>query len=143
MFGPGIFTTSADGSGQAAALISGTGLLAGPAAAASQVSQGAASRPVRRGEFLEVFATGLGAVGNPPASGSAASANPISATTTTATATIGGTAADVFFSGLAPGFVGLYQLNVEVPAAAPSGNAVPLVISIGGVSSQTTTIAVE
>lgn len=143
MFGPGIFTTSADGSGQAAALISGTGMLAGPAAAASQVSQGAASRPVRSGEFLEVFATGLGAVGHPPASGSAASANPISATTTTATATIGGTAANVFFSGLAPGFVGLYQLNVEVPAAAPSGNAVPLVISIGGVSSQTTTIAVE
>ena len=142
-FGPGIFTTSADGAGQAAALISGEGVLAANATRTPQIAQGPVARPAKRGEFLEVFATGLGPVENTPATGAAASANPISATTTAAAATIGDAAANVFFSGLAPGFLGLYQINIEVPADAPSGNAVPLVVSIGGVSSQTTTIAVE
>ena len=36
----------------------------------------------------------------------------------------------VLFAGLTPGFVGLYQINVIVPAEAPTGPSVPL--SIGG-----------
>lgn len=35
--------------------------------------------------------------------------------------TIGGQTAEVLFSGLAPGKVGLYQLNVRVPKNAPAG----------------------
>jgi uncharacterized protein (TIGR03437 family) len=56
---------------------------------------------------------------------------------------IGEVRASVLFSGLAPTFVGLYQINVQVPAAAPFGNAVPLVVSIGGAIAQTVTIAVQ
>jgi uncharacterized protein (TIGR03437 family) len=56
--------------------------------------------------------------------------------------TIGGIAAKVLFSGLAPGYVGLYQVNVTVPAAA-AGNAVPVVISMGGAMSNTVTIAAQ
>jgi uncharacterized protein (TIGR03437 family) len=59
------------------------------------------------------------------------------------TATIGGQPAVVLFSGLAPGFVGLYQVNVTVPANAPSGSAVPLVLTINGVASNTVTIAIQ
>jgi uncharacterized protein (TIGR03437 family) len=59
------------------------------------------------------------------------------------TVTIGGIAAPVSFSGLAPGAVGLYQVNVRVPASAASGPAVPLILSIGGVISNTVTIAVQ
>ncbi|MCH8268298.1 MAG: hypothetical protein IH846_12330 [Acidobacteria bacterium] len=46
-------------------------------------------------------------------------------------------------SGLAPGFVGLYQVNVQVPSNAPTGEAVEVVLTIGGVTSNTVTIAVE
>jgi uncharacterized protein (TIGR03437 family) len=49
----------------------------------------------------------------------------------------------VIFSGLAPGFVGLYQVNVQVPAAAPSGAAVPVALTIAGVQSNTVTIAIQ
>ena len=62
---------------------------------------------------------------------------------TNPTVTIGGMEADVVFSGLAPDFVGLYQVNVQVPSDAPIGDAVEVVITIGGVTSNTVTIAVQ
>ena len=136
---PGLLTITQTGAGQAAALISGTGLLA----AANGAFPGAPSRPAVRGEFLEVFATGLGPVGNTPASGAAASANPISETLTAPAVFIGETQARVVFAGLAPGFVGLYQINAQVPGSAPSGGNVPITISIGGLDSLAVTIAVE
>ena len=73
----------------------------------------------------------------------AASASVLSETTTPPTVMIGEVRASILFSGLAPTFVGLYQINVQVPAAAPFGNAVPLVVSIGGAIAQTVTIAVQ
>jgi uncharacterized protein (TIGR03437 family) len=57
--------------------------------------------------------------------------------------TVGGVPATVAFSGLAPGFVGLWQLNVLLPANAPTGNAVPLVIRTANSSSSVTTMAVN
>jgi uncharacterized protein (TIGR03437 family) len=138
-YSPGLFSMTQMGSGQGAILISGTGLLA----AAENAFPGAPSRPVRRGEFLEAYASGLGPVTNVPASGSAASTTTLSHTTTEATATIGGEEATVSFAGLAPGFVGLYQVNIGVPESAPSGGAVELILTIGGVDSNAVTIAVE
>lgn len=138
-YSPGLFSMTQTGSGQGAILISGTGLLA----AAENAFPEAPSRPVRRGEFLEAYATGLGPVENPPATGSPASTVTLSPTTADVTATIGGEPATVIFAGLAPGFVGLYQINIEVPANAPSGGAVELVLSVGGVVSNVVTIAVE
>jgi uncharacterized protein (TIGR03437 family) len=44
---------------------------------------------------------------------------------------------------LNPGSVGLYQVNVQVPAGSAKGNAVPVAITIGGVTSNTVTIAVK
>ena len=96
-----------------------------------------------RGEFVSTFCTGLGPVTNQPATGDAASINSLSGTTTTPTVTIGGVAATVSFSGLATGFVGLYQVDVQVPANAPPGDNVPVVLSIGGATSNTVTIAIQ
>jgi uncharacterized protein (TIGR03437 family) len=101
------------------------------------------SRPARAGEFLSIYCTGLGAVSNRPTLGSAAPSNPLAQTSATPTVSIGGVNAQVIFSGLAPGFVGLYQVNVRVPETAPVGAAVPLILTIGGVQSNTATIAVE
>ena len=49
----------------------------------------------------------------------------------------------VSFSGLAPGFVGLYQVNVQVPANAPVGDAVPVALRVGGMAANQVTMAVE
>ncbi len=57
--------------------------------------------------------------------------------------TIEGVPATVTFSGLAPGFVGLYQVNVVIPQEVSSGPAVPLILTISGVPSNAVTIAVE
>jgi len=72
-----------------------------------------------------------------------AGGSPLVLTVAQPTVTIGGKAARVQFSGLAPGFVGLWQINAEVPQDVTLGSAVPLQISAGGVSSNTVTIAVQ
>jgi uncharacterized protein (TIGR03437 family) len=98
-----------------------------------------AADPVHKGESVIVYATGLGAVNNPPASGAASGAAP---TLDPVTVEIGGTPAQVSYSGLAPGSVGLYQLEVTVPADAPSGVA-PVVVTAAGAVSETVGMAVE
>ena len=47
------------------------------------------------------------------------------------------------FAGLTTNFVGIYQVNVAIPANAPAGNAVSLVLTIGGIASNTVTIALQ
>ncbi len=101
------------------------------------------TRPVRRGEILEIFAVGLGPVTNPPASGSAAPRFPHAETVIEPQVTIGGAPARLFFSGLAPTLVGLYQINAGVPDEAPSGDDVVVKIIIEGLESDPVTIAVE
>jgi uncharacterized protein (TIGR03437 family) len=70
------------------------------------------------------------------ATGDAAPLTPRINTTTTPTVTIGGVPApQVSFSGLTPTAIGLYQINVVVPAGVPTGLQ-PVVVTIGGVSSE-------
>jgi len=57
--------------------------------------------------------------------------------------TIGGKVAEVLFSGLAPGFAGLYQVNAKVPADAPVGDAVEVQLEVAGQTSPPVTIAVR
>ena len=138
-FHPGIFATNATGTGQGTILIAATGEVAAP----SGSIPGRAARPVTRGDFISIFCTGLGTVTNQPATGAPASANPLSMTPATPSVTIGGAPATMSFSGLSPGFVGLNQVNVQVPGNAPTGDAVEVVLTIGGVTSNTVTIAVQ
>jgi uncharacterized protein (TIGR03437 family) len=126
-FGPGLF---AAGGGQGA-VVNAEGRL---------VDRNA---PARAGDGLQVFATGLGPVTHPPASGEPAPSQALSTTLTTPSVTVGGIPAPVLFSGLAPGFVGLYQVNVQVPEGVPTGDAIPVVLATGGATSNTVTIAVR
>jgi uncharacterized protein (TIGR03437 family) len=132
---PGIFQL--DG-GQGVILISNTAIVAAPTGAIPGIQ----SHPANPGDYLTIYATGLGPVTNQPPTGSAALAAPISQTTDTASVTIGGVAAPVLFSGLAPGFVALYQVNVQVPPDTPAGSAVPVVLSIGGAVSNAVSVAI-
>jgi len=92
--------------------------------------------PAAAGDLVEFYANGLGPTSNQPASGSPASSDPnnLAQTTKTPVVTIGGKQAQVQFSGLAPGFVGLYQVNAYIPSGLASGNQ-PITIAIGGVTS--------
>ncbi len=136
--GPAIFAVNGAGTGQGAVTIATSGVLAAPVGAFP------GSQPVKRGDFLAIYCTGLGAVNNTPADGAPAPSSPPLATTlANPTVTIGGVPAPVSYSGLAPGLVGLYQVNVQVPDNAPTGPAVNLAISVGGLTSNTVTVAVQ
>jgi len=80
------------------------------------------SNPAAPGETVEIFASGLGPVFPPVNDGSAPSNSTLSTTTNEVSVEMGGTSATVNFAGLAPGFVGLYQINVVVPSTLASGD---------------------
>ena len=118
-------------------------MIANTASVAAPVATFPGSRPVRVGEYISIFCTGLGSVTHEPATGVPAIYDPPSLTDTSPlVVSIGGVATPVAFSGLAPGDIGMYQVNVQVPPNSPTGPAVPLTISVGGKTSNQATIAV-
>jgi uncharacterized protein (TIGR03437 family) len=142
---PGVFTVAGNGQGQAVALNQDFSLNGDP----SKIPN---AKPEARNRFIIVFANGQGGQFIDPstqqplalASGSVAPLEgPLYATATNPAVTIGGVPAAVAFSGLATGFVGLWQLNVQIPGNAPTGNAVPLIVAFGGRTSSVTTVAVN
>ena len=109
----------------------------GSIAAAANVTNGSiitASNPAARGSYIALFCNGLGPVTNQPASGNPAVATPLSQTPEKPTVMIGGVVGKVNFSGLTPGFPGLYQVNVQVPANIAAGMQ-PITVAIGGATS--------
>jgi uncharacterized protein (TIGR03437 family) len=95
------------------------------------------------GEYISIYCTGLGPVTNTPAAGSPASSNSPSTTLTVPTVVVGGVVVPVQFSGLAPGFTGLYQVNVQVPANSSTGAAVQVSMRFNQGASNVVTIAVQ
>ena len=92
------------------------------------------ANPARRGSTISVFGTGFGAV---------TSRAGLSVTTATVTAVLGGTELPVAFAGLAPGFLGLYQINLTIPQTTPPGIAVGLSFRQAGVESSMVQIAIQ
>jgi len=82
------------------------------------------------GDVIIVYATGLGAVDSPIADG-AASLDKLRNTLVAPIVLIGGVQAPLAFSGLAPQFVGVNQLNVVIPDIPPNDNA-PFQLQMGG-----------
>ena len=96
--------------------------------------------PAKAGETVLIYCTGLGYVVAPlPADGVAATGQ---MTMNAPTVTIGGANAPVSFSGLAPGYVGLYQVNAQVPSGLAAGNQ-PVIITIGGAMSKSVLLPVQ
>lgn len=106
------------------------GTFAAPAGAIA----GAASHPASAGDAVVFYASGLGPVDQPPKDG-ANSLDTLRRTTSPLQMMIGGAAANVFFSGLSPQFTGVYQVNATTPMGGATGDAVPVQLTIGGVSS--------
>ena len=124
---PGIFTLNSQGTGAAAVLHE------------DGVTPVNAQSPARSGEIVVFYATGLGAVTPPLATGAPSTGN---RTVAAATVNIDGIPGEVQFSGAAPGFVGLNQVNVRIPPSTRSAPNIPVVLSIGGKQSNPVTIAV-
>jgi len=78
--------------------------------------------PAGPGETIVLYATGLGPVTVDVPDGAPAPSNPLAYTEDPFQAFVGGEQCSVPFSGLAPGFVGVYQLNLTLPRDLPSGN---------------------
>ena len=128
---PGIFTVNSSGSGQGA-VTNPQGIIVD------------SNAPATAGDVVILYCSGLGATNPAVASNNLPpTAEPLARVTTAVTATVGGRNAPVQFGGLAPGFVGLYQVNVQIPSGVAPSGAVSLVLTQGGVSSNSVTIAVR
>jgi len=107
---------------------------------ANSTTQVTAQNPAKAGDILTLWATGLGAVETDVETGAPA-ATAVRARTTPKV-TMGGVDAPVLYAGLAPGFVGVYQINIQVPAKVPVGN-VSLIIFMGDSDSPPIVIPVQ
>ena len=133
---PGIFTLGGSYGNQGAILLSNTNLLAMP------VTAGIPSQPVRVGDPISIYCTGLG-VTNPLIPTNTPGPNSPAAIAVLPSVSIGGVQTPLSFAGLAPGFVGLYQVNAQIPKGTAASNTVSVVLTQGSVSSNTATIAVQ
>ena len=127
---PGIFEYTAGTSGKYAAVLRADYSLVGP------------GNPASQGEAVMVFLTGMGVTLPSLQTGQVGPTAPPAVTFLQPSVQIGGSAAKVLFSGYAPGFLGLYQINFAVPNGS-AGAAVSLTVSAGGTVSQTSNIAVR
>ncbi len=100
------------------------------------------ANPAQRGQTVMLYANGLGPVSNQPSSGDPAPYEPLARTKTEPLVMIGNQNASVAFSGLTPGFAGLYQVNVVVPSGLAPGTY-PVTVAIGGVTSAASGIVVQ
>jgi uncharacterized protein (TIGR03437 family) len=123
---PGIFTTTSDGRGTAAVLHQ------------DGVNPVTAQNPTKPNEIVVFFATGLGVLSPPLGTGEPSVGN----RTATPTVTVDGASAEILFSGAAPGFVGLNQINLRIPPNTRTAANIPVVLTIGGKQSNAVTIPV-
>lgn len=119
---PGFFTTTQNGRGQIAALN-------------EDNSINSTTNPVGRGRVIQLYATGQGFLPDAPEDGVPAPSDRLISTPSRPRVIINTTDAEVQFSGLAPGFVGVWQLNVKVPESVPPGNSIVVAILHQGIPS--------
>jgi len=100
-----------------------------PGAVLSQENQ-ATSATVRaaRNEAIQIFATGAGPLSTAVQDGAAAPASPLAPTIALPRVFIAEQEASVEFSGLAPDYVGLWQVNARIPDVAGITGQVPVVL---------------
>jgi len=102
------------------------------------------SHPASVGSGAVIYCVGLGAVDTSVPVGTASPGNPLAKATGAVSVTIGGQPVQqVIFQGLTPTYAGLYQINVVIPPGVPSGNAVPVNVSVGGRAGNPVTIAIK
>ena len=156
-FSPGVFTTAGSGVGMAWATYALPSRI-NPKAAVAQPANavpGQVGVPATVGDLIYIYAAGLGPVGPKTVSNGYAPC-PINdsctgykaldySTTTKPAVTVGGVPATVTFAGLHPIYPGIYLVFFKIPSGVPKGNAVPVKLQIGTLSTDpnNVTIAVQ
>ena len=97
--------------------------------------------PAAAGTTIMAYLTGSGPVKPSVADGAPAPAKPPATATSSCTASIGSASATVSFAGLAPGFVGVMQVNIVVPSGLAAGDYA-LTITVDGQASNSAKISV-
>ena len=119
------------------------GVPAGPVAALkADYSAVSAASPAQKLTVVMLFGTGFGPVSPSVGSGQPGQGSQ-NLTVQTPVVLFGDRPGRVLYSGLAAGLVGVYQVNVEVPADAPTGDAVPVIVGIGGRGTNTARISIR
>jgi uncharacterized protein (TIGR03437 family) len=98
------------------------------------------SNPLHREDVISIYLAGMGNTSPAVEAGVPVQMDPVPVPVILPTLRIGNADMEVLFAGLAPGQIGVYQINARVPSFAPLGFAVPLSISQGG---QSTTVDVR
>jgi uncharacterized protein (TIGR03118 family) len=132
-FSPGLIGQNQQGTGQGAVVHDNAAVLVD------------AQHPAQPGELVDIYGTGLGQVAPSLPTGAAPPSppSPLTSTVTTPTVTIDGLPAQVQFSTWSSCCVGLNQIKVTVPSTVHLGLNIPVVLTIGGIISNTVTIAVQ
>jgi uncharacterized protein (TIGR03437 family) len=128
---PGLFTANSTGSGQISAINNDDNKPNGPGS------------PAKAGSFISLYGTGTGVVDGGPPDGQPVPLGTLLNTSQRPKVFINSDFvpdADVQYSGLAPGYVGLWQINVKIPknaAAAGTGGtgAVPVFVLYNSLNS--------
>jgi uncharacterized protein (TIGR03437 family) len=136
---PGIYIV---GGTQGAVVENSSGLIAGPPNPDYQ------ARPAAPGEYLVIYGNGMGAGTSSVAPGDVAPLNPLVYSTATVMVDFGdGIKVPSSFAGLAPGFIGLFQVNVQIPSGTKYGMAIPVTLEMQWpgqtVRSNTVTVAIQ
>ncbi|HLG97479.1 MAG TPA: IPT/TIG domain-containing protein [Bryobacteraceae bacterium] len=125
--------------------------LAGNCAANNISPLSLCGQPAAPGDYLVLYATGLGLAtpngdpnGKPLSTGSVppADGSVLYETVQQPIITVGGLAVTPIFSGLAPGFPGLYQVDFQVPAGV-TGDDVPVVLGMPGSATDSRTMSIQ
>ena len=118
---PGVFSSDASGTGQAAALNQ-NNTVNGP------------SNPASIGSVVALYGTGGGML----------TTDALPLLKLPVSATVGGLPATVYYAGIAPGLVqGAMQVNVQIPSGVTPGPGVPIAITVGNATSNTVTLAIQ
>jgi uncharacterized protein (TIGR03437 family) len=99
------------------------------------------SNPAKVGSTIIAYLSGSGTVSPPVADGAPTPDDTLVNLNSGTSATIGSSTAQVAFAGLAPGFVGLVQMNIVVPSGLATGSY-PLTVTIGSDTSNSATVSV-
>jgi uncharacterized protein (TIGR03437 family) len=129
---PGIFTAGASGHGQGSILN-------------QDGTVNSASNPAPVGSYVSVYATGEGQTNPAGIDGEPAVSPAPRPVAQQITATVGGLPAQVQYAGGAPGLIaGVLQVNVQIPTGVASGSNAPIVINVGGQTTQANvTVAIK
>ncbi len=127
---PGVYTLDQSGSGAGAILHTDYSLVN-------------AAKPATAGETVLIYLTGMGTVSPTLNDGTAGVITTLYKSTGDVSVYVAGKPATVTFNGLAPGFPGLYQLNVTLPSPLPATGTLPLAISTANAYHDQVDIAVR